>query len=204
MSAAPKTKGFDKEKCRILTPEFRVSYPHVFKAQAVKPTDKPKFSITMLFPKDGDVSVVKEAIKNAKLAKYGSKENFPEELQSPVINGDLPKYADKEGYKGHWVIKASTNEDQRPGVVDASVQPILDPSQFYPGCYARAYVYATCWEYMGREGVMFILDHVQKTRDGKSFGGKKPAEQVFQPISAGLATDLDSDEDGDVEADEDF
>lgn len=184
--ATPKNKQkANKDLSRVLTPEFRVSYPHVFKAQAIKPTDKPKFSVTMLFPKTADLSALKEAMRQAKIAEFGSKENWPDDLESPVVDGDNPKHADKEGYKGHWVIKASTNEDQRPGVVDENVEPIVDQSKFYPGCYARAYIYAYVWEYMGKQGVGFILDHVQKLRDGKSFGGKKPADQVFTPVGTG-------------------
>lgn len=184
--ATPKNKPkANKDLSRVLTPEFRVSYPHVFKAQAIKPTDKPKFSVTMLFPKTADLSSLKEAMRQAKIAQFGDKSNWPDDLESPVVDGDNPKHADKEGYKGHWVIKASTNEDQRPGVVDENVVPITDQAKFYPGCYARAYIYAYVWEYMGKQGVGFILDHVQKLRDGKSFGGKKPAEQVFSPVGTG-------------------
>lgn len=199
-------KKADKALCRIITPEFRVSYPHVFKAQAPKPTDKPKFSITMLFPKDTDLMgqspegkprSLKEAIRNAKLAEFGPKENWPTDLQSPVIDGDNPKYADKEGYKGHWVMKATTSEDQRPNVVDGEMLPITDAAQLYPGCYARAYVYAYIWEYMGKQGVGFILDHVQKLRDGKSFGGKRPVEQVFSPVTYSAEADEETEDEMD-------
>lgn len=199
-----------KDKCRMITPEFRVSYPHVFKAQAPKPGDKPKFSVTMLFPKnielmgldtEGKPIGLKQVITNAKLAEFGPKENWPKDLESPVTDGDDPKHADKEGYKGSWVIKASANENARPGVVDEDAVPITDQAKFYPGCYARAYVYAYVWFYPDRQkpmkkGVGFILDHVQKTRDGKSFGGKKPVEQVFSPVNSGGASDDFSDEAG--------
>ena len=194
MAKAEKT---DKELARVLTPEFRASYPHLFKAQAIQGS-KPKYSVTMLFPKNADLSSIKEAIKQAKIAKWGpNKRDWPTDLMSPVSDGDSPKYADKDGYKGHWAIKASTNEDQRPGVVDENVQAIIDPSQFYPGCYARASIYAHGWEFAGKNGVSFILDHVQKTRDGKSFGGKKSAEQTFTPVNAGrddAEDDYDEDE----------
>lgn len=194
---ASKQQKADKEKSRLLTPEFRVSYPHVFKASSIKGS-KPKFSVTMLFDKTSDLSPIKNAIKNAKIAAFGpNPKDWPEDLESPVVDGDKQKHADKEGYKGHWAIKASTNEDQRPGVVDENVQPITDPSKFYPGCYARAYVYAYVWEFGGKQGVGFILDHVQKLRDGKSFGGKKPADQVFTPVNTG------GDDDGDFDGDSD-
>lgn len=181
--------------CRILTPRFRVSYPHLFKAHSVKPNDPAKFSITMLFDKNDDLSTVKLAIKHAKIEKYGpDKSNWPADLQSPVIDGDLPKYADKEGYKGHWVIKATTNEDSRPSVVDyPSCDPITEVGDFYPGCFARAQVFCRVWEYMGKCGVHFILDHVQKLADGKSFGGKKSAKEAFAPHGV----DADDSDDGD-------
>jgi Protein of unknown function (DUF2815) len=194
MKKPGKTKSkAEKDLCRIITPEFRVSFPHVFKPQAPKPKDTPKYSITMLFPKgvelkgtspDGEPRTLKEVMRNAKVAAFGpDKDEWPE-LESPVNDGDDPKYADKEGYKGHWVIKASTSQDQKPSVVDREMNVITDPAELYPGCYARAYVFARDWEYMGKKGIQFILDHVQKTREGKSFGGKKPVEQVFKPLPA--------------------
>jgi hypothetical protein len=85
----------------------------------------------------------------------------------------------------HWVIKATSNENSKPGVFDEKVQPITEPSGFYPGCYAIAYMFAYVWEFpVGKFGVGFILDHVQKQRDGKPFGGKKLGTQVFQPVAA--------------------
>lgn len=199
----------DKDLCRMITPEFRVSYPHVFKAHAPKEGDKPKFSVTMLFPKDkalmgsyiadydeksGQPNLkprsLKSVLKNAKIVEFGSLENVPDDLESPVTDGDVPdkKGEIKEGYAGHWVIKASTSEDQRPAVVDENGKPITpeNAAKFYPGCWARAYVYAYVYYYPNRQkpmkkGVSFILDHVQKLRDDKSFGGKKPVDQVFGP-----------------------
>ncbi len=207
----PKKSKVDKNLCRIITPEFRVSYPHLFKPQAPKPTDKKKYSITMLFPKDRELSgfipgredengnpvkrSIKKAIKNATIGFYGEDESEWPELISPITDGDSPKFKDKDGYKGHWVIKAITSEDQKPVVVDQKMKPIEDPNDLYPGCYARAHIFAYRWEYMGREGIGFILDHVQKLRDGKSFGGKKDVTEVFSPVDAG--DDEDEDEVGD-------
>lgn len=189
--------------CRMITPMFRLSHPHLFKAQAPKPGDKAKFSITMLFKRGTDLMgstlasddeparpiSLKDVIRNAKLVKYGAQENWPSDLESPVRNGDDPSFhkkGEKEGYKGHYVIKATSSEDQRPGVVDAQGIPITEASVIYPGCYCRAFVYARVWEHQqGGNGVQFILDHVQKLKEGQSFGGKKPVEQVFGPVNAG-------------------
>lgn len=191
------TKKFTKEQMearRFITPEFRVSYPHVFVAQSPKPNDKKKFSITMLIPKDSDIKPYQNAMKQAKLNTYGPKENWPEDLETPVKDGDSKKFADKEGFAGHWVVKASSNEDQRPGIVGPDAKPIINQADFYPGCYARAQVYAYCYEYMGKQGVSFILDHVQKTKDGKSLSSKKSADQVFSPVAAAAGNFSEEDE----------
>lgn len=192
MSTAKKTST-DKDLQRVLTPTFRVSYPHVFKPSVMKGTQNaPKYSITMLFPKETDLSVIKLAIKHAKIAKFGpNSKEWPALSGSPVTDGDLPNSKGEipEGYAGHWVIKASCKEDQKPGVVDyPACDDIMDQGDFYAGCFARAYVYAYVWEFpqgSGKYGVSFILDHVQKMKDGPSFGGKKSAKDVFAPPALG-------------------
>jgi Protein of unknown function (DUF2815) len=142
---------------------------------------------------------LKTVIKNAKLLEFGGKENWPKNLESPVIDGDDEKFEGKDGYKGHWVIRASSAPDQRPSVVDKNGSLITEPADLYPGCYARAYVYAYVWSFMKRQGVGFALDHVEKRKEGKSFGGKKPVDQVFTP-----ATMIEDDEDDSSDDDEDF
>jgi hypothetical protein len=137
----------------------------------------------MLFDKTKDMTTIKEAITNAKIARFGPKEMWPANIESPVTDGDDPKHALKEGYKGHWVIRAKTGEDSAPGVVGPDLQPIINQADFYPGCYARAAVYAQVWEYGGKYGISFWLDHVQKTGDGKSFSSKKSVDQVFAPVA---------------------
>lgn len=184
---------------RMITPPFRLSHPHLFKPQAPKPTDKPKYSLTMLFAKGTDIIGhtlktdsepsrpigLKEVIANAKTQEFGSKENWPKTLMSPVRDGDDEEFKGKEGYAGHWVVKATSNEESCPGVVDSQGVPITRAAEIYPGCYCKAYIYARVWEYMGKRGVQFIVDHVQKVKEGKSFGGKKPVEQVFGPLGTG-------------------
>lgn len=181
------------DKQKVVTGEFRVSFPHLFKAQAMPGTNNaPKYSITMLFEKDSDLTEIKKAIFAAKKARFGpNKEEWPE-VPSAFGDGDGKAGLDKakkrrEGYEGHWVLKASSNEENQPGLVDRNGQPILKPADFYAGCYARAAITAYVWEFpegSGKYGVGFILDHVQKLRDGKSFSGKKAASEVFGPLAS--------------------
>lgn len=188
MSVTQKTqyKKLDKEareKCSIVTPMFRVSYPHVFKPQQVKPTDKPKYAITGLFPKNADLTILKEAIRQAKINEFGpNKKDWPE-IESPVTDGDDSKFADKEGYAGHYIIKFTRSAERgAPKVVNAKRQPITDAQDFYPGCYAYAQVYAYVWEYMGRHGVGFIVDSVLKAKEGEPFGGAKSIDEAYKDV----------------------
>lgn len=186
-------KKDDRDLQRVTTPVFRVSFPHVFKPSAMK-GGEPKYSVTMLFKKSQDLAGLKRAMKNAKIAEFGSKENWPERLDSPVSDGD--EFPDREGYAGHWIVKATTGADYKPTVVDEDVEEILNPGDFYPGCYAKAQIYARVWTFGKKQGVHFILDMVQKVKDGKPFGGKKAAKDVFAPIGRDEDDD-DSSEDDD-------
>lgn len=185
---------------RLITPEFRVSYPHLFKPNAIKQGDDEKYSVTMLFKKTQDLSKLKLAMDHAKIEMWGrDKTKWPKGLLSPVSDGDSEQYLDdegvtKEGYAGHWVIKASSRASNKPGIVNEEAQPILDASEIYPGCFARAQIYANPWEYAGKKGVSFILDAVQKTKDGPSLSNRKSASEIFDPISAsGDTTEEDAD-----------
>lgn len=170
----------ERKDCTVCTPIGRVSFPHVFQASGMPGVDKKKFSITLLFKKTQDLSSIKKTLKNAKIMAFGPKEkNWPEDLEMPIRDGDHKDFKDYEGYKGHWVVKASSNEEFRPGVVDEDGQPILDQADFYAGCYARAILFARVWEFGNKQGVQFILDHAQKMKDGKPFGNRKSAEAAF-------------------------
>lgn len=208
MAKQAEQKTVKKDLTKILTHEFRVSYPHLFKAQAFGDAE-PKYSVTMLFSKKSDMSAITRAITAAKTAKWGAKDKWPKMKYPVYLDGDdedvyLDQKGDeKKGYKGHWVIKATAREDQRPGLVDENVEDITDQRLFYPGCYARAQVFVQAWDNKFGKGVSFYLDHVQKTRDGESFGGKKPADQVFTPINNGGMDEDESETESD-EVEEDF
>jgi len=181
----------ERDLCRMTTPVFRVSFPHLLKPSAQK-GGKPKYSVTMLFAKNSDLTgtapdgtprSIKEIIKNAKVVSFGSKENWPEGIQSPVTDGDDAKKTKHEGFAGNWAISAKSEEDQPPAVVDINKKPITDSKAIYAGCYARAAIYAHVWEYNGEHGVRFVLDRIQKVKEGKAFSSKGDVNKMFTPLS---------------------
>ena len=170
----------------IMTPEFRVSFPAVFKPKRQKgdDTSEPKYGLTMLFPKGADLSKLKAAAQEAVKEKWGDKP--PKSLRSPFRDQGEKEY---EGYvEGAVFVSASSK--QKPGLVDRQRQDIIDETEFYPGCYARATLRAFAYDNNGNKGVAFGLNNVQKLRDGDPLGGRTRAQDDF-------ADDLPPDEGAD-------
>jgi hypothetical protein len=200
----------DKDRCRIIVPEFRVAFPALFKPSAM-PGAKPKYAVTMLYSKDYDIigvcpktkkpRTLKQVIRNAKTVAFGeNKKKWPKGLVSPVNDGDVPNKKGEipEGFAGHWAIKATSSEDRPPKVLGPDKEPLEKASDIPPGCYARAILFCRVWEFGGTQGVQFILDGIQKSdRKFKSFGGRKNAEDVFEPWTVEEDSDDTEDDEND-------
>lgn len=177
-----------KNPRKCLTPEFRVSFPNLFKAVGFKKEKDPakfKYSVTMLFPKNVDLSALKKAVFTAASEVHGTdKSKWPKNFELPFKDGD--DKAEIDGYEGMIVVRASSK--QRPGVIDRDKSVITEEDQsIYAGCYARATLVALCYgkgteiDY-GKSGVSFMLQNVQKLRDGEAFSGKTKAEDDFDAV----------------------
>ena len=159
----------------IMTPEFRVSYPALFKPRANKNDDgtlgTPKYEITMLFPKGADLSKLKRAAEEAVKEKW--KDKPPKNLRSPFRD-----QGEKEG-DGYveGAIFVCARSLLKPGLVNRQCDDIIDQTEIYPGCYARATVRAYAYDKNGNKGVSFDLCNVQKTRDGEPLAFRRNSAQ---------------------------
>lgn len=175
---AKEEKGKRKSN-QVLTPEFRVSYPAVFEPRSAIEGQEKKFSLVMLFDKKTNIDALKNAAVMAIQDKWGpDKAKWPKNLRLPFRDGSEK---DTAGYEDTTFISASSKT--KPGVVDADVVKIIDPGEFYGGCYARATVRAFAYDVSGNRGVAFWLQNVQKTRDGEPLGGKNKPESDFDAIA---------------------
>lgn len=175
---------------KVVTGEVRFSYMHVFEPHAVEEGQKPKYSVSLLIPKSDKktLNAMKKAIEAAKTAgapKWGGK--IPANLKMPIRDGDVDR-EDQEEYHGHYFVNA--NSVGKPGVVDANVQPIMDSTEVYSGCYGRASVNFYAYNVSGNKGIACGLNNIQKLRDGETLGGRSRAEDDFD------AVDTDDGEDG--------
>lgn len=162
----------------ITTGMVRMSYVHLLKPYAPVPGNPEKFSVTMLIPKTDTatkqaVDAALEAAKQNGIAgKWGG--TAPAVVQTPVHDGDgLRPNGEQFGpeCRGCWVITANANEDHRPQVVDASLQPILDPNEIYSGMYGRVNINFFAYSFAGKKGIGCGLGPVQKLKDGEALGG---------------------------------
>ena len=162
---------------QVMTPVFRASYAHVFTPKEDL-GGKLKYSVAMLFDKSEDLSELKAIVKEAINEKWGGKP--PKGLKSPFKDGDANDNEKGDDYKNKIYINASSVT--KPGVVDSQVNAILDTTEFYSGCYARATVNAYAYDVKVNKGVAFGLRNIQKIKDGEPLGGRNKAEHDFSAI----------------------
>lgn len=173
---------------KVMTPEFRVSFPYVFAPSKDRedPTKPGKYSVTMLFSKEADLKPLQQAVFDVMVQEFG-----PDKAKWPKIRMPFRDQADKaekfKGYEPGSVYITATSKD-RPGLVDQSVTKMINPEDFYAGCYARATVNAFYYKKRGNEGVAFGLGNIQKTKDGEPLSGRANPEADFQPVEAPAAS----------------
>lgn len=163
---------------KVIVP-CRFSYLHCWEPDSVNGGD-PKYSVSAIIPKSDTktINAIKVAVEQAKkdsVSKWGGK--IPANLKLPLRDGDLDR-PDDEAYANSYFFNA--NSRQAPQVVDARVQPILDQSEVYSGCYGKISVTFYGYNSNGNRGIAAGLGNIQKLRDGESLGGRSSAADDFQ------------------------
>lgn len=179
-----------KKQWKVLTPSFRVSFPCVFKPRSAFDNQEPKYSIVMLFPKEVTKSEEFKALK--KLCQDAAKEKWgdqiPKNIRLPWRDGDEEK-SHLAGYPGSVFMTASTR--MKPGLVDEKLQDIINESDFYAGCWARATINAFAYDTMGNKGIGIGLINIQKIKDDDPFVNRSKPEDDFTPVET---ADVDNSE----------
>ena len=79
----------------------------------------------------------------------------------------------------------------KPGIVDRQLNEIIDSTEVYSGCYARASINFFPYNQAGNKGIACGLNNIQKLEDGEYLGGRSRPEDDFEA--------LDNPEDDDME-----
>lgn len=162
----------------------RLGFPWLFEP---RPNDdgKAKYECMLMVPKTDKATVAairvaeKAAAEEAKNTKFGGK--IPANLPTIVKDGD--EDFDLEDYpqvEGHYVLNVRSAD--RPSVVDSQVQPIIDPTEVYAGCYVRASIDFYGYNYQGKKGISAGLNGIQKVADGEPLGGRTRATDDFSAL----------------------
>ena len=159
----------------------RFAYLHCFEPYAINDGEK-KYSLCCIIPKSDTktINAINEAIEVAKkeyISKWGGK--VPPNLKLPLRDGDEERPED-DAFKCCYFFNANSNS--KPQVVDAKVQPILDESKVYSGCYGRVSVTFYGYNVHGNCGIGAFLGNIQKVKDGDPLGTRIDAADEFDVI----------------------
>lgn len=175
---------------KVVTGKVRLSYCNLFQPRAAEEGQEAKYSCTILVPKSDKATIqkIKAAIEAAKTAGADSLKDkngkMPNTVKTPIHDGDGEKpnggdYGDE--CKGHYVINASSK--QKPGIVDKSLNEIIDSTEVYSGCYGKVSVNFYAFNTKGNKGIACGLNNVQKLADGDYLGGRSRAEDDFEAVN---------------------
>ena len=163
---------------KVVTNKVRFSYAHVFQPQASEEGKQPKYSVSILIDK-GDKETIDKINKAVEQCKEENKAvwggTVPKGLKGGLRDGDAEK--DDPAYANCYFINA--NSTQKPGVVDAEMNAIIDANEFYSGCYGRASISFFAYNTAGSKGVGCGLNNLQKLEDGERLGGSTTAADDF-------------------------
>lgn len=189
-----------ENKKSVVSPIFRVSYPHLFTPQ--KSDDgKDVYGVTMIFEPNEDFSAMRELLAVAKLKMFGAN---PEGKFKPTFHkGNSEEYDLKKNPEYSEKIIATARSYNKPvGVVKLDKSkpktdptrfvPITDPNEFYSGCYAMAALTAFGYEVKGNKGVSLGLQNVIFVRHGEPLVVRSNPEADFGEVDLDLFEDTDN------------
>ena len=170
----------------LILKNVRVSYLACFEPRET-PSGDMKYSASILVPEsdteqlknidDAVQAAIDKGLQDNKFSKVhvGSLRRPPRDGSAEYESG-----ARGEEYNGHKFLNANSNNP--PGVVDERRQPILDPNEFYSGCYAHVHVTFFPYNTAGNRGIGVGLNNLMRVGKGDRLDGRKSADQAFKDI----------------------
>ncbi len=163
--------------------DTRFSFCHIWEPESINGSD-PKYSVSLIIPKSDTVTIEKinKAIRAAyeegasKLKGNGKSVPALSALKTPLRDGDVDR-PDDEAYANSYFVNA--NSKDKPGIVDAACQTIIDRGEVYSGVYGRASINFYAFNANVNRGIACGLNNLQKLRDGEPLGGRSRAEDDF-------------------------
>lgn len=166
---------------KIVLRNVRLSYEHIFTPSAFDDSQEPKYSATLIIPKDhNDLPAAKRAMREA------GQEMFPNDFKGAewpkgytCSLRDADVATDSNGtilseknpaYKGCYIVEA--NSKNRPLVYNRNKSALTEADGvIYSGCYVNVSLNAGGYTFgKVKKGVKCYLNGVQFVADGERFG----------------------------------
>lgn len=162
---------------KMTTGKTRLSYANLFKPRAFSDGGEEKYSVVLLIPKSDKEQIKKIKAELDATIEQGLKDNWdgkmPKKFWNPLQDGDEEKADEHPEYGGMYFLNAKSNT--APVIVDRQRNEILDSTEVYSGCYARASI--TFFPFGGKGaktggncGIGVALNGIQKLSDGEALG----------------------------------
>jgi len=201
----------------IILPAARANYVFLLKPRKNKrrPDAEPTFSVLLAWDKEeiDDSQGLKELKKGIlALARERAGDNALKLLKTGRIANpirDGAEITDKDGneleeFADCYVVTARRRADLGPpGLVDAQVRPVTDPTEIYSGMQCIASVNPFWYEVEGKRGIGIGLNNIQKVADGERVGGKPDPKSEFTALKKAKGKKKSRPDDDDDEEDDD-
>ena len=180
----------DQTSNKIHTPAGIASYVNLFTPRQRtdpkgNPHGDPKFGLALFFGEDVNLSAMKKLAQRVGTEKFGPK--FADLVKKGKINWPFADTEDMDDPSPPFDqpgVVVNFKKTEKPGIVDADAEPIMDKSEVYSGMVAR--VSCRCFAYDNQsKGVAFALINVQKLEDGERLSGDPSAEDDFGDSKSG-------------------
>ena len=166
-----------------------LSYPHLNQARSVNPGDAPKFGCSVLILKtDPQVAQIQSIIEQEKANGWPS--GFPTNGKT-FMKDCAVAFPDQPDVHGYMVISGNANADSKPQVVDANLQPVIDPSLACAGSVCWIAFNSFVYNQPVNKGVGAGLNGVMITGEMGVLGrldGKPSLETMFAGVNDGATT----------------
>lgn len=179
----------EKQKTLIKVGPFVGSYVTLYEPRAVNEGDEPKYSISMIVPKNLDpkspagksFAQLKQMIDFVAKQKYGPDYKKIPNFHNPVRDGDVDRPDAKE-YAEAFFFNCSAK--RQPGLVDRHLKKIISKEEHndraYSGC--KFVVQVNVYPFPDRvkkKGVALGLNNVAVVEQGERIDGRQDAAEAF-------------------------
>lgn len=189
----------------FVTPEGRLSFPNLYEAKAAQTGAEPKYSCTVLVPKDAPgvaewIARLQQGVQARIAEKWPNPDKRPKSFKFGIKDGDKAMFESGENsgslkkdkypeMAGCWVIQATGKN--KPTVVDTAGNPVFDAGQIKAGYWVRMSFNLFAYSNVN-VGVGCGLQNVLLVRQDEPFGSQSRAEDdfsaFFEAANGGAAT----------------